>query len=384
MRQKREIDRLSTPLLGIRVGTNTRMGREIYRGICRYVRTHTRWRLAIDASNRTAETALPSSDAYIVAAWTDEVRDWAVSLTVPVVNVSSRRDVPALHQVRVDDHAIGRLAAQYLLERAMKRFGFVGPLDEPQSEQRMNGFSEFLDARELTCQTFPWAATTGGFDWSRLMDWLRSRQFPIAIVCNNDETGRLVTQACWECGIAVPEQVAVLGTDNDDVFCDASQPALSSIETGTARVGMEAARYIDLMLTGKSPEPRDLRIPPMNVRERASTDIVAIDDPELAAALQFIREHACDGITVDDALKVTGLNRRLLERRFKEHVGCSPLEQIHRVRMNRAHDLLTNTNLPLKQVAQKSGFAYLQTFYRTFTSHFGESPGGVRRKSLAE
>jgi LacI family transcriptional regulator len=358
------------------------MGREIYRGIFRYVRTHTRWRLVIDASNTSAPFGLPHCDAYIIAAWTDPICDWARRVRGPLVNVSSRRDLNDHFQVRTDDEAVGRLAAQHLIDRAMKRFGYVGPPDETQVRARLHGFATHLAARGHACEVHDWRVTDGRLDWNHLRSWLSTRDYPVAIFCNNDDTGRLVTQACWECGIAVPEQVAVLGVDNDEVFCEASQPALSSIETGTSRVGMEAARYIELLLAGQTPDPRDLRIAPTNVQERASTDVVAIDDPDLAAALQFIREHACDGITVDDALKVTGLNRRLLERRFKQHVGCSPLEQIHRVRMNRALDLLTNTSLPLKQVSEKSGFTYLQSFYRTFTAHFGESPGDVRKKAL--
>ncbi len=382
MRQSGPFDRLTIPLVGIRVGSNSRMGREIYRGIFRYVRTHARWRLAIDTTNRVDQTILPACDAYIVAAWTDSVRDWASHLHGPVINVSSRCDLPGSVQVRVDDAAIGKLAAQHLMDRAMPRFGFVGPPSEPQSNARRDGFVAMLRLHGFACDIFDWRESGGTLEWSGLLNWLRSRQYPIAILCNNDESGRLVTQACWECGIGVPEQVAVLGVDNDEVFCESSQPALSSIETGTARVGMEAARCLEMLLDGQTPTPTDRLLPPMGVEERASTDIVAIDDPELAAVLRFIRERACDGISVEDALSVASINRRLLERRFKAQLGCSPLDQINRVRMKRAHELLTNTTLPMKQVAQKSGFTYLQTFYRAFTHHFQQSPGTVRKSAV--
>ncbi len=386
MRQSPSLNAKKPPLLGIRVGATTRTGREIYRGIFRYVRTHTRWRLAIDTTNRTDATNLPTCDAYIAAVYTDSIRDWAADLPSPVVNVSSRRDLsPSAHlraQVRVEDHAIGRLAATHLLERAMPRFGFVGPPTERQAVLRREGFIECLREHHASCSVFDWRELDGSLEWAELPKWLQSLEYPIAILASNDDTGRLVTQACWESGIAVPEQVAVLGVDNDEVFCESSQPALSSIELGATRIGMEAARYTDMLLAGDTPDPIDLRLPPVNVQERASTDIVAIDDQDLAAVLQFIREHACDGISVDDALAVSGINRRLLERRFKQYLGCSPLEQINRVRMKRARDLLTNTALPMKQVAEKSGFAYLQTFYRAFTQHFGESPGSVRKVAV--
>lgn len=368
--------------MGLRIGANTRMGREIYRGIFRYVRTHARWRLAIDTTNRVDQTILPTCDAYIVGVWTDTVRDWAQQLNGPIINVSSRRDLPGSVQVRVDDAAIGKLAAQHLLDRAMTRFGFVGPPSERQSNALREGFVEALTERGFTCDIFDWREYQGTLDWTGLLTWLRSRPYPIAIFCNNDESGRLVTQACWECGIGVPEQVAVLGVDNDEVFCESSQPALSSVETGTARVGMESARCLAMLLDGQTPTPTDRLLLPMGVEERASTDIVAIDDPELAAVLRFIRERACDGISVQDVLQIATINRRLLERRFKTQLGCSPLDQINRVRMKRAHDLLTNTTLPMKQVANKSGFSYLQTFYRAFTQYFQQSPGQVRQNAV--
>jgi LacI family transcriptional regulator len=374
---------LRTPLVGIRIGSNNATGRDMYRGIFRYMRTHVRWRLAIDPTNRPEATILPQCDAYIAGLWTDEIREWAARLNKPLINVSSRRDLPGTPQVCVNDVEIGRMAGTYLAERTLRQFGFVGRIGEPQVQGRLQGFEEALAERGLRCDVFPWRENAGRLDWSGLLDWLKRLPKPSGVFCNNDDTGRLVTQAGWESGIVVPEQLAVLGADNDEVFCESSDPPLSSIDTGTARVGEEAARCLHLLLQGHN-RVADQKIEPIRVQERASSDLVAIDDPDLAVAIRYIRENACEGITVEDVVRSCGLNRRHLERSFKARLGRPPLDQILRVRLARARDLLLNTSLPMKQVAQKSGFRYLQTFYRAYSASFGESPGAVRKARIAD
>jgi LacI family transcriptional regulator len=355
----------------------------MYRGIFRYMRTHVRWRLAIDPTNRPEATILPDCDAYLAAIWTDEIREWAAGLGKPLINVSSRRSLPGKVQVCVNDVAIGNMAATYLMERGLRQFGFVGRMGEPQVHRRLQGFQQALEERGLRCDVFPWRENSGRLDWQSLLDWLKGLPKPSGVFCNNDDTGRLVTQAGWESGIIVPEQLAVLGADNDEVFCESSDPPLSSIDTGTARVGEEAARCLHLLLQGRT-AIADQKIDPIRVQERASSDIVAIDDPDLAAAIRYIREHACEGITVDDVVQACGLNRRQLERSLKSRLGRAPLDQILHVRLARARDLLLNTSLPMKQVAQKSGFRYLQTFYRAYASSFGEAPGLLRKSRLSD
>jgi len=217
-------------------------------------------------------------------------------------------------------------------------------------------------------------------DQERLTRWLGQLPLPVGLASCNDLRGQHVLEACRRAGLAVPEQVAVIGVDNEELLCRLCDPPLSTVIPSARRIGYEAARLLDGLMSRSSPPPTaELLIPPSGVVTRQSTDTLAVDDPDVRAALQFIRESACDGIRIDDVLREVPISRSLLERRFRQAIGRSPHAEIRAVQVRRAAQLLTETDVPLKRIADLSGFAHMEYLSYFFKRATGESPRDYRR-----
>lgn len=193
-----------------------------------------------------------------------------------------------------------------------------------------------------------------------------------------DYCGRQVLNACRRLGIAVPDEVAVIGVDNDDILCDLADPPMSSVIPNTYRTGYEAAALLARMMAGESVKAEAHLIAPLGVATRQSTDVLAIDDRNIAAAVRFIREHACEGIGVKDVLKAAPQSRRLLECRFKKLIGRTPHEEIVRVQLNHVKLLLAESDLSLEQISERAGFAHVEYLNAKFHREEGLPPGRYR------
>jgi LacI family transcriptional regulator len=178
----------------------------------------------------------------------------------------------------------------------------------------------------------------------------------------------------------VPDEVAVVGVDDDELICELSNPPLSSIAPDTYRTGYEAAALLDRMMSGEHVKAAPHLLPPLGVSPRASSDVLAIEDEEVSSAVRFIREHACEGIDVNDVMAQVPLSRRVLESRFKKLLGRSPHEEIDRVQMTRARELLRSTDLSLVQVAEKVGFPHAEYLSVVFKKRVGQTPREYRRQ----
>jgi LacI family transcriptional regulator len=197
----------------------------------------------------------------------------------------------------------------------------------------------------------------------------------------NDIRGQQVLTACRAIGVAVPDEVAVLGVDNDEVLCDLADPPLSSIIPDTHRIGYEAASRLERMMNGEPSREPTTVIPPLGVVTRRSTDVLAVDDRALSSAARFIREHACERITVTDVLAGIPLSRSVFERRFLKVFGRTPKAEILRTQLDRVMQLLAETDLPLKQVASRTGFEYPEYMSTAFKKRTGLTPGQYRRSA---
>jgi LacI family transcriptional regulator len=195
---------------------------------------------------------------------------------------------------------------------------------------------------------------------------------------STDLLGQQFLEACSRAAAAVPEQVAVIGADNDELICAVSNPPLSSVIINDPQRGYEAASLLDKLMSGKRVPREPVWIEPAGVVGRASTDILAIADELVASALQFIRNHACDGIGVDEVVDQVPLSRSMLERRFRKHAGRSINDQIIHVRLNRAIELLCATDLELKAIAPRAGFRDASYMGAVFRAKLGRSPGSYR------
>lgn len=308
-------------------------------------------------------------------------------LRVPVVDTATVLPRLGVPTVDVDPAAVGRLAAEYFLDKQYQNFGFFGSrvavyarLQEQAFRQRLakagyeahSCYYEYLT--EYTVRTL-WREVT-----SRITQWLERLPKPVAVFCCEDVLSRLLADTCRQLGFRVPEDVALLGCGNDELECTLTEPTLSSIAVPAERVGYEAASLLDRLLGGEKPPERPLFLPPIGVVTRHSTDVSAIDDQIVRQAVRFIRDNATRDIRVKDIAEALAVSRRLLERRFRTLLGRSVLQEIYRVRIEHAKQLLAHTHLPVGAVAFRTGFTsprHLDVRFRQLT---GLTPRAFRRQ----
>ena len=209
--------------------------------------------------------------------------------------------------------------------------------------------------------------------------WLRSLPKPVGLLAVTDNRGHQVLNVCGEQAIVVPDDVAVIGVDNDEMLCELCEPPLSSVALNPWKVGYEGAALLDRMLKGKSPPRERTLIPPLGVVTRKSTDVVTMVDADLAAALRLIRQRACEGITIEEVLKQVPISRSTLKRRFATILRRSPHDEIRRVQIERVMQLLSTTTLPLAKIAQMTGFPHIESMCRLFKQKTGVTPGRYRK-----
>lgn len=303
---------------------------------------------------------------------------------LPWVNVSSVHPHLRGPRVMVDHEAVGRLAARYFLDRQFRAFAFVGYRDHLFSMGREAGFRSEVEAAGCRLHARFEAAgkhaepTAPQYAGGALHRWLRSLPKPIAAFASNDVQGFQVCEACRECGIQVPEQIALMSVDNDDLLCDLAQPPLSSVALPARQLGYEAARLLDDLLGGRKVRHTRMLLPPTGIVERASSNILAINDALIARALTFIRTHAHRAIGVEDVAAGAFASRRLLERAFRRVLQRTIAEEIRRARMDMARRLLVETRLPMSEVARAAGFTDGKHFATTFRRLEGNTPTAFR------
>jgi LacI family transcriptional regulator len=280
------------------------------------------------------------------------------------------------------------MVADHFLQSGHRHFAFLGLSDERWSLERQIAFINSVRNRAKSISVshfFPFESSPERWDsrLSQVMHWLKSLPKPLALMVASDQFGPIALNACRRLGLSVPEEISVVGVDNDRPFCDLCQPRLSSVEPDHARVGYEAARLLDRILSGATVQEKAIHPPPLTLHQRPSSDATAVEDLALVKALQFIREQACQGISVDEVAKHSGLSRSVLQRRFNDQLGQTVGEAILTVKLRRARDLLTFTDLPLIDVAERSGFNYQEYLSTIFKKHLGTTPAQYRVKTKA-
>lgn len=301
-------------------------------------------------------------------------------LNAPAVVVPDVWNAPDLPGVSMDNLAIGRMAAEYFLDRGFRSFAH-GVCSGPWSDQRKEGFERCLQENNLPVQLLPLTTILGegGLD-PQYQQWLKDAPKPLAIFAANDVAGHKLSQICHDLDLQIPDQVAIIGVDNDDVFVQLATPALSSIELPWERMGFEAAQMLELLIRGGVAPRKPVLLPPTSVVTRQSSDVMAVSDPNVKLALRFIAEHATEKISVEDVVNATTVSRRVLERQFQELLRKTPLDEIRAVRLARAKQLLINSDLSITQVAQRSGFGSGERFCVSFQNALGFGPLAYRHK----
>jgi LacI family transcriptional regulator len=376
------------PAVALLIETSNSYARGLLEGIVGYVRGHDPWSIWLPEQRRGESP--PDwlkrwrGDGIIARIETAEIARTLRRTKLPVVDVSAARPLDTVPWVETDDPAIAELAAEHLAERGFRRVAYVG---EPQfnwSRFREAAFVSAAQARGLSVSVAPAppaAPHKRGGVTPTLGTWLQRLEKPVGLFCCYDIKAQQVLDLCRELDLAVPEQVAVLGVDNDPLLCNLCTPPLSSIAPDTYRTGYVAAELLERMLRGERVAPQPYLIPPLGVETRLSTETLAIEDDDVARALRYIREHAREGIDVGDVLRAVPVSRRILEAKFRKLLGRTPHAEILRVRLQRVEQMLTETDLPLREIARRTGFRHTEYLSVAFKREYGRSPSTLRGTS---
>jgi LacI family transcriptional regulator len=302
---------------------------------------------------------------------------------LPVVNVSGmvfpRNHFP---QVTTDYHESATLAFQHFRDRGLQRFAYSGLTKTSFGRCHCDAFAEVVERAGFSCIVYksPRSAPRDRHDklLKHKISWLKSLPKPVGIFTWAITPGRELLEACRLANLSVPYEIAVLGGNDDELLCDASWPPLSGINVPTEQIGHEAACLLDRMMRGGKSTLGPTLLSPTGVISRRSTDTVAIDDVDVAQALNIIRAQACKPIQISDILRVIPVSRSSIERKFRQAIGRSPTEEIHRVRMAKAKSLLAETDMPMQKIADACGFATYNYLTRVFTSENGVTPRDFR------
>jgi LacI family transcriptional regulator len=364
--------------------------RGLLTGIHRHVREHEPWTVFLPEHGRGS----PPLEA--LAKWVGdgviariETKSTAKALEklrrklgIPIIDVSAARLVADLPYVETDDAMIATVAADHFFERDFRHFAFLGDDRFRWSDNRCRAFVQAVTAKGHDVDVFSHRRrkTAPADDDEAVEAWLARLPKPVALLACYDIRGRQAIDACRRAGIAVPDEVAVLGVDDDEVLCGLASPPLSSVMPDAIGAGRLAAELLDQLMRGGQLKRSEWLLPPLGIITRQSTDVLAIDDPLVVAAIRQIRDHACDGMKVTDVARALKTTRRVLENRFTKRVGHTPHEEIARVQFRRVEHLLLETELSLAAIAARAGFKHTEYMTVAFTKRHGMPPSRWRQE----
>ncbi len=352
-------------------------------GIMRYARTAGPWLVHNATNPESAETVRSWRPAGAIVSWHGPA--WAEVLRAvsgPKVTVTAARmaGVPA---VRPDNRAVGRLQAEHLIGCGFRELVYMRASGDA-AQLRMAGFVAVATERGLDCNVQTPFDAGWPPEWERMDgmmgQWLAAMRHPAGLACHDDGRARIVAEAALNAGVRIPEQVALIGCNDDTDACEMCHPPLSSVDLNLERVGYEAARHLDLQLQGQPLPTDDLLIEPAGVVTRGSTDTIALNDPDLVRAVRFVRDHADQPTSVEQVLDHISISRRSLEKKFRQSFGHTPLKFIQKTHLERARELLRLTDMQMPSVARASGYTSAAAMSVMFRKHTGEAPTSYRAR----
>lgn len=373
--------------IALLIETSRSYGRDLLRGIKRCSIEHGQWSLFVEV--RDLDSAPPvwlrhwDGDGLIVRSGSAAIAAAVRRVGVPTVEVRSQtrsRDCPF---VGVDNAAVGRMVYAHLRECGLQQFGVFGLRTESFFVERSRSFRSCAQTDGLEVHEFVQdGPTERPSQWERqqqqLVGWLQSLPQPIGILACTDQLGCWLLDACHRARLSVPDQVAVIGVENDETLTEMSTPSLSSVQLDGEGAGYQAAQILRRMIRRRSSTPESVLLPPLGVARRRSTELVAAADPQLAAAIRLLRSRACDGIRVADVLQQVPLSRTALERGCRQVTGRSPNQEIVSVRIRQASRYLRETEMTLDEIAARCGFSTTPYFVQVFRKLMDTTPGRFR------
>lgn len=388
---------LNAPRVLLLIESSREFGRALLTGIANYARFHGPWSIYTippfyrgsqdmrKLLSRMRKTGMNG----IVARETNEIPD-IIKMRIPAIFASTiepKTGIPkhAFPIITTDNRQISHLAAEHLLDRGFTHFAYCGYNDIPWSQLRGQHFQERIATAGYETQFYEQPRAKLKRRWEnelpRLAQWLQALPKPIGLMTCSDDRSRNVIEAAKVAGIHIPEQVAVIGVDNDELVCHLANPSLSSIALSTEKAGVKAARLLDRLMTGQEKlAGQKIIVHPTTIETRHSTNILAVDDPDVATALRFIREHVKELIQVRDVAQATCLSRRTLERRFLKIMDRSVQEEINRLRIEQLCKMLTQTRMSQVQIAHAMGYYGVDNMRRFFQRHAGMTPLRYRQE----
>lgn len=386
------------PRVALLIESSRSYGRDLLMGIAKYVRIQGHWSVEFEEGDPCEQFPQWFDrwqwDGIIARIKTPAIARAVAKCGVPVVDLSGCLPDSAFPTIRSDEKLVGRLAAEHLIERGFKNFAFCGLNGIQWSDLRFKGYENRLAESGFSCRVYapprpPQQDSTleyeehGEIYHQELSCWLKSLPTPTGLMACNDSRARQILNCCRDANVVVPDELAVIGVDKDEIFCELSDLPLSSVILNAQQIGYEAAALLDRLMAGECAGTEVVTVKPLGVSARRSTDVLAIEDRHIAGALRCIRERACHGLDVDSLLNAVPLSRSVLERRFAQILGSSPKAEILRVRLNRVSQLLVESDLPLAEVAAMAGFDNPEYMSRLFKKKIGTTPGEFRKQAGA-
>ena len=361
---------------------------ETYAGCLRYA-YDAGWECAITPNTDQIITLSEGERGFdgVLARATNPMTMMAKKAGVPIVNVWLNSPAVDLPSVYADFEESGRMAAEHLVGRGFKRFGYLGFVRELDSRRQIKGFRQCLESAGFNCSEHRFSRTglqSSAPTWSKFREdlkaWLDSLEPPVGIFVSNDLYCRYLMDACRAKGLHISQDIAIIGTSNEPNICNSPYPTLTSIDLGFENLGYRAAAMLDRLMKGEPPPEKPELVKPKGLVPRQSTDAFAVEDPLISEALRFIAENCHQRIHVPDVASAVALNRRSLERRFREHSDRSIAEEITRMRLERAKRHISETSAPLKAIAVDCGFRNSDHLCKVFKRSLGQTPLAFKKQ----
>jgi LacI family transcriptional regulator len=376
--------------IALLIDTATSWGSGLIEGVADYARTRgKRWLFTFEPRGKYDRLLLPDAwngDGVIARITHSALAEQIIARHIPAVNVSwFRYGENLIRTCTCDELQTAALAVQYFLDQGYRQFAYCRSTLRPSYYDRLgSAFVEHIEQLGYPCPQFAPDESIhlldGQSQLDALSEWVQQLPRPTALLTFDSLQGRLVTETCALANISVPDDIAVLGGEHDELCSRVSSPPLSGIDHAPQNVGYRAAEMLDRLMTGRN-DVRDLRLPPGRIIARQSTDKIAVEDDLIAEAIRYIQSHFASHLRIGDILAAIPLSRRALEIGFRHHLGRTPRDEIRRVRVQKAVEMLCDTELSIAQIATACGFERAELLTRAFRREFKSTPTDFRRRA---
>ncbi|MDP4626162.1 MAG: DNA-binding transcriptional regulator [Akkermansiaceae bacterium] len=373
--------------IAILVETSLASGREILSGISRYLDERPDWSIFLHVGplGAMAPEAIRNwqGDGIIARIANEELHELIQAKGLPTVDVLGNVTPLSYPLFKCDDRALGTSVARHFLESGHRNFAFIGLAEERWSIEREEAFSATLSSKNYPVSVFhidqrPTDHVVTGETFESLKKWLLTLKIPTSLMIASDQFGPIVFEACHQLGLSIPENVSVIGVDNDEPFCNLCRPRLSSVMPDHKRVGYQAAKALGRLMQGKKLPEQVVEIGSNTLHRRQSSDFMAIDDPAVIIAVKYIRENASKSPSLDLVAEAAGLSRTVLQRRFREYLNRTVGDVILREKLRLAREMLSGTDMPIPTIAERSGFTSQEYMNHVFKFHLKTTPKKYR------